>query len=115
MNDTNLALAVLTGGLFAAGAYLLVSWSLIRVVMGVVLLGHAANLVLLQAGGRAGDPPVSGTTGPDAAADPLPQAMALTAIVITFGIAALLLALAHRSREVQGDDTTPDEPEEEPP
>jgi multicomponent Na+:H+ antiporter subunit C len=114
VNAANLALVLVTGGLFAAGAYLMLSWSLVRVVMGVVLLGHAANLVLLQAGGPAGDPPVSGRTEPAAAADPLPQAMALTAIVITFGVAALLLALVHRHHELQGDDTAPDEPEEEP-
>lgn len=110
MNATNLTLALLTGGLFGAGAYLLQSHSLIRVVMGVVLLGHAANLVLLQSGGRAGMPPVSGKVALEAAADPLPQAMVLTAIVITFGVTALLLALAHRARKTFGDFAVPDEP-----
>lgn len=107
MNATNLTLALLTGGLFTAGAYLLMAHSLVRVVMGVVLLGHAANLVLLQAGGRAGEPPVSGEVTPATATDPLPQAMALTAIVITFGITALLLALVHRSQELEGHATVP--------
>lgn len=115
MNATNLALALLTGGLFAAGAYLVLARSLIRVVMGFVLLGHAANLVLIQAGGVAGDPPVSGTTTPQAAADPLPQAMALTAIVITMGVTALLLALVYRTSQAEGDDVVPDHgaPDEE--
>lgn len=108
MNATNLALALLTGSLFSVGAYLLMASSLVRVVMGVVLLGHAANLVLLQAGGPAGDPPVSGAPGGyEAVSDPLPQAMALTAIVITFAVSALLLALVHRSLELDGDDQVP--------
>lgn len=109
MNATNLALALLTGGLFGTGAYLLQSGSLIRVIMGVVLLGHAANLVLLQSGGGAGKPPVSGEVAPEAVADPLPQAMILTAIVITFAVTALLLALAHRARRTFGDFAVPDE------
>ena len=113
MNETTLVLTLLCGGLFAAGAYLLMARSLVRVAMGVVLLGHAANLVLLQSGGGAGDAPVSGATTPEAAADPLPQAMVLTAIVITFAITALLLALAHRSHEDRGHDETPGPPEEE--
>jgi multicomponent Na+:H+ antiporter subunit C len=107
VNATNLTLALLVGALFAAGAYLLMSRSLVRVVMGVVLLGHAANLVLLQSGGRAGEPAVSGQAGYDAVADPLPQAMALTAIVITFAVSALLLALVHRSHELDGHDDVP--------
>jgi multicomponent Na+:H+ antiporter subunit C len=107
VNATNLTLALLMGSLFSAGGYLLLSRSLVRVVMGVVLLGHAANLLLLQSGGRAGKPPVSGEGGYDTVADPLPHAMALTAIVITFAVTALLLALVHRSNEVNGNDDVP--------
>lgn len=114
MNAANLTLALLCGGLFAAGAYLLMSRSLVRAVMGLVMLGHGGNLVLLQAGGRAGKPPLSGTAYEEAA-DPLPQAMALTAIVITFAVTALLLALAHRTHELRANDGVPDDddPEEE--
>ena len=114
MSAGNLTLALLAGGLFAVGAYLLMARSLVRMVMGVVLLGHAANLVLLQAGGPGGQPPVHGEAAYDGVADPLPQAMALTAIVITFAVSALLLGLAHRNHELEGDDSVPgpDEPEE---
>ena len=89
MNATNLTLALLCGGFFAAGVHLLMARSLVRVAMGVVLLGHAGNLLLLQAGGRAGEPPGSGTAPYEEHADPLPQALALTAIGITFAVLAL--------------------------
>lgn len=89
-------LALTVAGLYAAGAYLLLHRNLSRIVIGLAVLGHGANLLLLMAGGRAGRPPLVGVgTGP--VADPLPQALALTAIVITFGVSALLLALAYRS------------------
>ena len=85
-------LAVVVGLLFAFGSYLLMQRPLTRVVIGVGLLGHGANLLLLLAGGRAGDPPlvtdaasppsIASPTGGAGVADPLPQALALTAIVI---------------------------------
>ena len=64
---------------------------------------NGANLLLLAAGGRAGDPPLAGAD-PATTADPLPQALALTAIVITFGVSAFLLALAYRSWLQRHDD-----------
>jgi multicomponent Na+:H+ antiporter subunit C len=88
-------LAVVVGVLYAAGVYLILERTLTRVILGFSLLGHGANLLLLMAGGRAGSPPIAGVAGRPA--DPLPQAMALTAIVITFGLTAFLLALAWRS------------------
>ncbi|HET7327735.1 MAG TPA: Na(+)/H(+) antiporter subunit C [Nocardioidaceae bacterium] len=112
MNATNLALSLVVGVLFAGGTYLLLQRSLLRVVLGFVLLGHGANLVLLIAGGRAGDPPIADETSAQAAADPLAQAMVLTAIVITFAVTALLLALAHRSVALHGDDEVQDDVED---
>lgn len=94
--------ALVVGVLFAMGTYLVMQRSLTRVIVGLVLLGHGANLLLLLAGGPPGSPPLIGEDGP--LADPLPQAMALTAIVITFGITAFLLALAYRSWVLTGDD-----------
>lgn len=94
--------ALVVGVLFAMGTYLVMQRSLTRVIVGLVLLGHGANLLLLLAGGPPGNPPLIGEDGP--LADPLPQAMALTAIVITFGITAFLLALAYRSWVLTGDD-----------
>lgn len=86
-----LAVAILVAG----GIYLLLQRGLIRVILGFVLLGHAANLLLIAAGGmgRRGAPLV-GEVDPATAADPLPQAFALTAIVITFGITVYLFGLA---------------------
>lgn len=108
MNASNLTLALVVGGLFAGGSYLLLQRSLLRIVLGFVLLGHAANLVLLVAGGPAGPAPVAGKAGAAEAADPLPQAMAITAVVITLAVTALLLALADRSVTLRGEDDVPD-------
>jgi multicomponent Na+:H+ antiporter subunit C len=123
-----LVLALCVGVLYAAGTYLLLQRTLTRIVMGLVMMGHGANLLLLMAGGRAGRPPiiggdqdgggVTGGEGTSAAegattfADPLPQAMALTAIVITFGIMAFLLALAYRSWTLSHDDEVEDDLED---
>lgn len=102
-----LAVAVLYG----AGAYLLLQRNLSRIVIGLGLLGHGANLLLLLAGGRAGDAPlVEAIDGPYA--DPLPQALALTAIVITFGVSAFLLALAYRSWSLTRSDEVEDDVED---
>ena len=90
-------LPVIIGGLYAAGVYLLLDRSLTRVLLGFLLLGNATNLLLLSSGGRPGLAPMLGYAEPQEMSDPLPQALILTAIVITFGIAAFLLALIHRS------------------
>lgn len=90
-------LPVVIGGLYAAGAYLLLDRSLTRVLLGFLLLGNATNLLLLSAGGPAGEPPIVGAGEPGEMSDPLPEAFVLTAIVITFGLSAFLLAVIHRS------------------
>jgi multicomponent Na+:H+ antiporter subunit C len=108
-----LVMALTVGALCAAGTYLLLQRALSRVVIGLVLLGHGANLLLLTSGGRAGRSPFVGADevgGPFS--DPLPQALALTAIVITFGITAFLLALAYRSWTLTHDDEVEDDLED---
>ena len=92
-----IVLPVMIGGLYAAGVYLLLDRSLTRVLLGFVLLGNATNLLLLSAGGPAGLPPILGYSDPEQFNDPLPQALILTAIVITFGVSAFVLAIIHRS------------------
>ena len=92
-----IVLPVLIGGLYAAGVYLLLDRSLTRVLLGFLLLGNATNLLLLSTGGPGGLAPILGYAEPDEMSDPLPQALVLTAIVITFGVSAFLLALIHRS------------------
>jgi multicomponent Na+:H+ antiporter subunit C len=92
-----IVLPLMVGGLYAAGVYLLLDRSLTRVLLGFVLLGNATNLLLLSSGGPAGLAPVLGYSDPEEISDPLPQALVLTAIVITFGVSAFLLAIIHRS------------------
>jgi multicomponent Na+:H+ antiporter subunit C len=112
------ALALTVAVLYGAGTYLLLQRTLTRIVIGLAMMGHGANLLLLMAGGLPGDPPLVGDEVPAAAqglgpfADPLPQALALTAIVITFGIIAFLLALAYRSWVLTRDDTVEDDIED---
>lgn len=112
MTGTSIALAVTIAGLVAVGFLLLTSRALVRAVVGFVILGHAANLLLLLAGGPAAAPPVIGQGDPGELADPLVQAFALTAIVITFGVTVLLLALVHRLWVTTGTDSLPDDPED---
>ncbi|OZV76687.1 Na(+)/H(+) antiporter subunit C [Micromonospora echinospora] len=107
----NLTYVLVVGVLFAAGVTLLLERSLTRVLMGVILLGNGANLLLLT-GGRAGGPPIVGTTPEEEMSDPLPQAMVLTAIVITLGMTAFLLALSYRSWHLNGHDEVQDDVED---
>lgn len=104
-------LAFTAAMLFATGTYLVLQRKLSRIIIGVALLGHGAN-VLLVTSGRAGNAPIVGN-GPDTAlADPVPQALALTAIVISFGTTAVLLALAYRSWRLTADDEVQDDVED---
>src|SRR5690606_10568291 len=100
-------LAAVAAALFGIGTYLLLQRKLSRVIIGLGLLTHGAN-VLLIASGRRGRPPIIGVA-PDELADPLPQALAPTAIVITFGVSSLLLALAYRSWVLTKDDEVQDD------
>lgn len=99
--------AVIVGVLAAGGTYLILQRGVVRIALGFVLLGHAATTLLIAAGGVGTRAVPFAGAGIDAA-DPLPQAFALTAIVIAFGITAFLLALAFRSRDVHGDDDLED-------
>jgi multicomponent Na+:H+ antiporter subunit C len=105
-------LAFVTAVLFGCGTWLLMQRRLSRIIIGVGLLGHGANLLLITAGGSGGRAPIIGSTGVGEFADPLPQALALTAIVITFGVTALLLALGYRSWQITGDDQVEDDVED---
>jgi multicomponent Na+:H+ antiporter subunit C len=109
----SIMMAVLVAWLFAVGTYLLLQRALTRIVLGLGLLSHGAILLLITVGGRAGRPPLVGN-GDDGAgiAAPLPQAFALTAIVIGFGMTAFLLALAYRSWTSTNDDEVQDDVED---
>jgi multicomponent Na+:H+ antiporter subunit C len=101
-------LAVIVGVLYAAGTYLLLQRTLTRIVIGLALMGHGANVLLMLAAGGPGAPPLIGQDRSIPFTDPLPQALALTAIVITFGVMAFLLALAYRSTALTGNDIVED-------
>jgi multicomponent Na+:H+ antiporter subunit C len=105
-------LLVLTAGILCAcGTYLVLGRQLSRVIIGIGLLGHGVNILLLLSGGNGGDPAFAGGDR-SRFADPLPQALVLTAIVITFGIIAFLLALAYRSWQTTEDDEVEDDVED---
>jgi multicomponent Na+:H+ antiporter subunit C len=88
---TSLAIAIL----FGSGAYLLMKRDLIRVVTGIILISNALNLFIISAGLSRGVAPIM-PFGEGVVSDPLVQALVLTAIVITFGVAALLLSFVYR-------------------
>lgn len=109
-----ITVALLAGLLYAVGTWLLLQRRLTRIIIGLGMLAHGANLLLLQAGGGRGEAPFVGDEAPTmaATADPLPQALALTAIVITFGVTAFLLALGYRSWVLTSDDLVEDDLED---
>jgi multisubunit Na+/H+ antiporter MnhC subunit len=100
-------LIVIMAVLFACGVYAMLERSLTRVLIGFLLLGNAVNLLLLIVMGVPGEAPFHGATG--RTSDPLPQALTLTAIVITFAVSAFLLALIYRSWQLGQADTVQDD------
>jgi multicomponent Na+:H+ antiporter subunit C len=99
-------LAFLIGGLYAAGLYLMLGRSIGKLIVGLVLLGQAANLLIFTAGRltRAIPPiiPEGALHAQPPYADPIPQALILTAIVIGFGVLAFALVLVHRTFQTVG-------------
>jgi multicomponent Na+:H+ antiporter subunit C len=115
-------LILLDGLFFAAAIYLMLSRHIVRILIGVALLGNAVNLLLFVAGRVTREvPPVIalGDTLPASAANPLPQALILTAIVISFSFFAFLMVLGYRAWQTLGTDDTTGmrfaEPEEQAP
>lgn len=108
--SANLTLLILIGILVACGVYLILERAVSKMLLGMILFGNAVNLLILTVGGRGGRPPIRGEG--DEVADPLAQAMVLTAIVITMGLAAFVLALAYRSYILTTTDTVQNDPED---
>tara|TARA_R110002020_G_scaffold16871_66_gene59789 strand:+ start:10722 stop:11099 length:378 start_codon:yes stop_codon:yes gene_type:complete len=100
--------AVLVGIFFAAGIYLILSRRTVRIMIGIVILGNAVNLLIFTAGRlTVAVPPVIPNELPtpaDVVANPLPQALILTAIVISFSLFAFLLVLSYRAFQDLGTD-----------
>ncbi len=109
----DLTMVALCGLLVACGVALLLERSLTRILVGVLLLSNGVNLAFLVASGRSGAAPVIGSV-PEGSpmSDPLPMAMVLTAIVITLGVSAFMLAMAYRSWQLDGDDEVRDDVED---
>ena len=103
-------LLALVGVLYACGIYLLLERSMTRVLLGFLLVGNATNLLLLTMVGKVGSAPIV-EDGLSAAemTDPMPEALILTAIVITFGVSAFLMALIYRSWRLERDDDVDDD------
>jgi multicomponent Na+:H+ antiporter subunit C len=101
-------LAATAAMLFAIGTYLILQRKLSRIIIGLALLTHGANVLMITSG-RRGTPPIIGQADPSTFSDPLPQALALTAIVITFAVTTLLLALGYRSWLLTDDDEVEDD------
>ena len=111
--NVSAVLIVIMAVLFACGVYAMLERSLTRVLIGFLLLGNAANLMLLIVMGQPGVAPFFGASAsPDELSDPLPQALTLTAIVITFAVSAFLLALIYRSWQLGQADTVQDDEED---
>lgn len=103
-----LLLALTVGALYSAGLFLMMRRNIAKVVIGLALLSHGANLLIFTAGGlKDGAPPVIPEgllTPPVPIVDPLPQALILTAIVISFGLLAFGITLFLRTYEAVGTD-----------
>ena len=108
-SGVSLVLIIVMAVLFACGVYAMLERSLTRVLIGFLLLGNAANLLLLIVMGRPGIGAFFGAGSTDEMSDPLPQVLTLTAIVITFAISAFLLALIYRSWQLGQADTVSDD------
>lgn len=107
----NLVYVIVIGVMFGAGVTLLLERTLTRVLIGVVLISNGINVLILM-GGEPGAPPIVGDTTQERMSDSLPQAMILTAIVITLGIVGFLLAISYRSWQLLGHDEVQDDVED---
>ncbi len=99
-----LILALVVGGLYAGGIYMMLRRSIVKLIIGLVLLGQAINLLIFTIGGLVRTTPPLILAGDETLsapfADPLPQALILTAIVIGFGMQAFAIVLIRRVYQV---------------
>lgn len=101
-------LSIVVGILFGVGVYLMMRRTMVQLLIGLAMIGNAANLMIFSASGlvRSRPPlvPEGAQAPPVPHADPVPQALILTAIVISFGVIAFTLALADRAHREVGSD-----------
>lgn len=105
-----LAFSLAVAALFGCGAYLLLKPDLVRVVAGITLVSQAAVLTVLASSLTIGEAPILPIEGMSAVSDPLPQAMALTALVIGLASIGLVLALTERVLITRG--SRPEDPDD---
>lgn len=110
--SVNITLIILAGALVACGITLILERSLSRILIGFIMLSNGVNVLFILASGSPGRAPIVGD-GDGRMADPLPQAMVLTAIVIALGTTAFGLALAYRTWRLDGDDDVQDDLEDD--
>jgi len=108
----NTTLILTAAATIGCAVYLLLERSLARVLVGLVMLGNGVNILFLVASGPAGRAPILGSGDAGRMSDPLPQALVLTAIVISLGTTAFLLAMAYRSWQLTGHDDVQDDVED---
>lgn len=99
---------VLIGLLYASGIYMMLRRSMVKLIIGLILMGHGVNLLIFLVGGIVkGNPPVIAGTAQalsDIYADPIPQALILTAIVISFGLQSFAIILIKKTYKVVNTD-----------
>ena len=105
----NLLLAFAVAVLFGVGTFLMLKHDLIRVVAGVLMISNAASLFIMSVGLSRGRAPIYPFSGEATLSDPLVQALTLTAIVISFGLTALLLTIIYRTYTHYGTLRGPDD------
>ncbi|MET1089657.1 MAG: Na(+)/H(+) antiporter subunit C [Arthrobacter sp.] len=111
--SVNLTLLIVMGALYACGIYLILERSLTRVLLGLMLLANATNLLILATGGYAGLAPFfSKETAAEDYNDPLPQALILTSIVISFAVTAFMLGIIYRTWVLARQDEIQDDAED---
>ena len=108
----DLFLVIAAAAMVAGGIYLVLERSLTRIAVGLVLIGNGINILFIITGGPRGGAPIVDLTPEEAMSDPLPQAMVLTAIVITLALTAFLVSMAHRSWQLHRHDEVQDDLED---
>ncbi|MCK0114307.1 Na(+)/H(+) antiporter subunit C [Ornithinimicrobium sp. F0845] len=107
----NLTLILVAATMLGTGVYLLLARSIVRALVGFLLMSNGINVLYLVASGPAGEVPILGEGDGGAISDPIPQALVLTAIVITLALTAFVLSLAHRAWQLGRDDLLEDDEE----
>ncbi|MBB3037550.1 Na(+)/H(+) antiporter subunit C [Hoyosella altamirensis] len=111
---TSFGMLLIVGILFGCGIYLVLERTILKMLLGLLLLTNAVNLLIINMGGLSGAPPIIGRESAEHGdmADPLVQALILTAIVIGMGLAAFVIALIYRSFTLQTVDDVDDDTED---